>query len=45
MFSVRLTKEERAQIDAAAEAAGYRSASQWARIVLLDAAARSRSTP
>lgn len=44
-FSVRLTKEEREQIDAAAKAAGYRSASQWARIVLLEAAARSRSTP
>lgn len=43
-FSVRLTKEEREQIDAAAEAAGYSSASQWARTVLLDAAQRAQVT-
>lgn len=39
-FSVRLTKEERAQVNAAAVAAGYTSASKWARSVLLDAARR-----
>ena len=44
-FSVRLTKDEHAHLNAAAEAAGYASASQWARVVLLDAAARSRSMP
>jgi hypothetical protein len=44
-FSVRLTAEAREQIEAATVAAGYRSASKWARSVLLDAAARSRSTP
>lgn len=39
-FSVRLTKEEREQIEAATIAAGYKSASKWARIVLLDAVRR-----
>lgn len=38
MFSVRLTAEERALVDEAAAAAGYTSASKWARVVLLDAA-------
>jgi hypothetical protein len=45
MFSVRLTAEERALVDAAATAAGYKKPSKWARQVLLDAAARSRPTP
>lgn len=40
-FSVRLTREEREQIKAATVAAGYKSASKWARSVLLDAAARA----
>lgn len=40
-FSVRLTKEERALIEAATVAAGYTSASKWARSVLLDAALRT----
>lgn len=39
-FSIRFTAEERDQIEAAASAAGFRSASEWARRVLLDAASR-----
>lgn len=37
-FSIRFTAEEREAIEAAATAAGDRSASEWARRVLLDAA-------
>lgn len=39
-FSIRLTEAERDQIEAAASAVGVRSASDWARRVLLDAALR-----
>lgn len=36
-FSIRFTAEERDQIEAAASAAGFRSASEWARRMLLTA--------
>lgn len=36
-FSIRLTEAERDQIEAAASAEGFRSASDWARRVLLSA--------
>ncbi len=37
-FSVRFTEDERALIETAANKAGARSASDWARRTLLDAA-------
>lgn len=37
-FSIRFTKEERDAVEAAVIAAGNRSASEWARRVLLEAA-------
>ena len=40
MFSVRLTAEERALVEAAAIAADYTKASKWTRHVLLEAAQR-----
>jgi hypothetical protein len=40
-FSIRFTAEEREAIEAAANAAGFRSASEWARRVLIDAATSS----
>lgn len=38
MFSVRLSESERAALTVAARAAGVVSASEWARLVLLEAA-------
>jgi len=42
IFSIRLSPEERATIEAAAEQAGL-TASDWARSVLLEAAQNSQS--
>ena len=39
-FRIRMTDEERQQVDSAAESAGDKSSSQWARRVLLKAASR-----
>ena len=40
-FSIRLAPDERALVEAAAERAGATSASDWARDVLVNAAAHS----
>jgi hypothetical protein len=40
-FRIRMTDQERKQVDLAAGSAGDRSSSRWARRVLLNAAARA----
>jgi hypothetical protein len=42
-FRIRMTDEERGQVDAAAEAVGDNSSSRWARKVLLEAAEQELS--
>ena len=42
-FRIRMTDEERSQVDAAAQAVGDNSSSRWARKILLEAAEQELS--